>query len=708
MGGRLYFQAEDGTTGNELWTSDGTAAGTVLVTDIRPGTSPSYPSYLTAMGGRLYFAAEDGTTGNELWTSDGTAAGTVLVKDIVPGTSASNPLSLTAVGGRLYFIADDGTTGHELWTSDGTAAGTVLLKDILPGTSGSNPVNLTDVGSSLYFTANAGTTGDELWTSDGTAAGTVLVKDIRPGMSGASPNFLTDVGGRLYFRASDGTTGNELWTSDGTTAGTVLVTDIRPGTSGSSPSNLTAVGSSLYFTANDGTTGFELWTLDTTPPPGYGSSPAPGATITVGSALIGTPVSTTLSVSETGDAPLNVTGHSLSGTNASDFSVSPATLSIADGGAAQDLTITCTPASAGLRTATLTVTHDAPGSPASYTLACTGTLPQVTVAASPANALEDGPAPLVYTVTRSGSTSGAVTVDFTLSGTATFDTDYTQSGAATFAGTVLIPNGQASATVTIAPAADSTLEPDETVILTIVDGTGYTAGTLASASATIIDDDSYAVTVSVNPASVVEDGNVTLAYTFSRNGSVGATTVAFSVGGTATFDTDYAANGATTFGGSSGTMVISDGQSNATVTIDPAVDGTVEANETVILTVVDGTGYSAGSPASATGTLTNDDQQAPAITSAAPADGSYGTVYSHTFTATGFPVPTWSRSGTLPPGLSFDPAAGTLSGTPTTAGTYPNITVTASNGVGQDATQTFAIVIAKAPLPTIFIPLVTR
>jgi large repetitive protein len=71
-------------------------------------------------------------------------------------------------------------------------------------------------------------------------------------------------------------------------------------------------------------------------------------------------------------------------------------------------------------------------------------------------------------------------------------------------------------------------------------------------------------------------------------------------------------------------------------------------------------------------------------------------------------VPSWSLSGTLPPGLSWNAAAGTLSGTPLAAGTYPNITVTASNGVGRDAIQTFTIVIAKAPLPTIFIPLVMR
>jgi len=109
--------------------------------------------------------------------------------------------------------------------------------------------------------------------------------------------------------------------------------------------------------------------------PGYGSSPAPGSTVDFGSANLNASVSKTLSISETGSAELKVTGVELTGTNAADFSVTPATLTIADGGAAQDLTIKCTPSAAGVRTATLTVSHNAAESPATYTLTCTGKLP---------------------------------------------------------------------------------------------------------------------------------------------------------------------------------------------------------------------------------------------------------------------------------------------------------------------------------------------
>src|SRR5262249_28805753 len=241
--GTLFFVANDGANGKELWKSDGTEAGTVLVKDIRPGRGGSYPFNLTVIGSTLFFTANDGVNGAELWKSDGTAEGTVLVKDIRPGRGGSYPRDHTVVNGTLFFTADDGTTGRELWKSDGMAAGTLLVKDIRLGTSpygfrsSSYPSNLTAVGGALFFTANDGISGRELWKSDGTAAGTVLVKDIRPGSSsfgypyGSNPQHLTAVDDQLFFEANDSGPGQELLKGDGTAEGTRVVLGHPPGTS---------------------------------------------------------------------------------------------------------------------------------------------------------------------------------------------------------------------------------------------------------------------------------------------------------------------------------------------------------------------------------------------------------------------------------------------------------------------------------------------
>jgi len=269
VGETLFFSANDGTNGNELWKSDGTSAGTVLVRDIRPQGPGSFPGNFTVIGNTLFFTATDGVNGQELWRSDGTSEGTVLVRDIDIGDSGSYPYALEAVGATLFFRASDGVIGSELWKTDGTSGGTVLVRDIRLGNQqGSGPNNLTALGETLFFTANDGLSGSELWKSDGTEPGTVLVRNIVPGSLGSDPSNLAVIGSTLFFRANDRVTGEELWKTDGTSDGTVLVKDIQNVTSGpffgSSPRYLTGVGSTLFFYANDFVHGRELWKSDGT------------------------------------------------------------------------------------------------------------------------------------------------------------------------------------------------------------------------------------------------------------------------------------------------------------------------------------------------------------------------------------------------------------------------------------------------------------
>jgi ELWxxDGT repeat protein len=273
VNGTLFFAADDGVHGRELWkcvlTPDGPKPS--LVKDVSPGPAGSDPQFLTNVAGTLFFVP-GGIRGRELWKSDGTADGTVLVKRFKnAGVSGAFPQmsTLIAVGKTLFFAGRE-DTHQALWKSDGTEAGTVIVKDALDlGLSSYYPRNMASVNGTLFFAADDRVHGCTLWKSDGTEGGTVVVKDIKPAPRRLRyPCFLTDVNGTLFFTATDGVHGRELWKSDGTADGTVLVKDVNPGPASAFPrthvGNLTAVGRMLFFAADDGVHGRKLWKSDGT------------------------------------------------------------------------------------------------------------------------------------------------------------------------------------------------------------------------------------------------------------------------------------------------------------------------------------------------------------------------------------------------------------------------------------------------------------
>ena len=302
-GSRGLFPAS-GVEGRELWLTDGTNSGTRLVKDINPGgfgAASSNPTNLTNAGGIVYFGADDGVHGSELWKSDGTDAGTALVKDIAPGSTSANSSFLTPLGTRLLFFTAIGysTPDWSMWITDGTDGGTIPLGSLVPSavlvwsgraylsaTDGTNsglfvtdgtpggtvflkrgvPRGMAGLGSFVYFGADGPGSSNTLWKTDGTVAGTTPLTTL-PGPPSMGAEALA-VGASLFFAAPGAQMeGLELWKTDGTPGGTSRVKDIAPGLAGSNPARLTAFGDSLLFFADaTGAGAYQMFTSDGTDP----------------------------------------------------------------------------------------------------------------------------------------------------------------------------------------------------------------------------------------------------------------------------------------------------------------------------------------------------------------------------------------------------------------------------------------------------------
>lgn len=262
LDGEAYFVAYDGR-GTEIWKSDGTEAGTQRVTRLRrDGRDPKIFD-MTRFGDAIYFGADDGVNGHELWRlADGVAE---IVTTLQPGPRGSVPNLLTVVGDSMFFTATTQDTGAELWITDGTAEGTRLVRDISLGHHGAGPNEFAVLDGLLYFTAETIELGRELWVSDGTLRGTRLVADIFPKQESSFPGHLTVVDDQLFFLASHPDTGRELWVSDGTQAGTRIVKDLKPNEDLQVP-DLLVVGDKIAFAVRDDQTGrSEIWLSDGTP-----------------------------------------------------------------------------------------------------------------------------------------------------------------------------------------------------------------------------------------------------------------------------------------------------------------------------------------------------------------------------------------------------------------------------------------------------------
>ena len=300
----------------------------------------------------------------------------------------------------------------------------------------------------------------------------------------------------------------------------------------------------------------------------------------------------------------------------------------------------------------------------------TGTLPTVTVAATDANAAETVTGtptnPGQFTLTRSGGSAAALTVNVALTGTATNGTDYT-----TIPTTVTFAANATTAVVNLNVTDDTLSEPLETAILTITAGSGYTVGSGASATVNITDNDPPTITVVATDASAAETITGTPTnpgqFTLSRTGATtSALTVNLAMSGNATNGSDYSTIG--------GTATFAAGSATALVNLNVIDDTLAEGPETAILNLIAGEGYLLGSSANATVTIADNEAALPVVTILATDPSAAET--------TGTPNPgvfTLSRTGAITSALTVNL---TVSGTATNGGDYVTIPATATFAAG--------------------------
>jgi putative intracellular protease/amidase/inorganic pyrophosphatase len=320
-------------------------------------------------------------------------------------------------------------------------------------------------------------------------------------------------------------------------------------------------------------------------------------------------------------------------------------------------------------------------------------LPTVTIVATDANAAERNRDSATFTVTRTGSTAVALLVNYAVTGSATRGRDYDA-----LSGSVVIPAGQSSATVTVRPIDDTAIEANETVVLTLANAAAYQRGSAVVATATIVSDDGASVTptvtISAVDANAAERNRDVAMFRVSRTGATAtALTVRYSVGGTSTNGVDYSQL--------SGSIVIPVGASFVTVTVMPTDDTVVEPNESVVLTLGGNAAYLLGAATTATATIVSDDV-APVLptvsitatdSTAAEANRETGTfTVSRTGSTTAALVVNYSLSGTATNRADYDSLSGTV--TIPAGQSSATITVRPVDDTTVDANETVTVTLA--------------
>lgn len=290
------------------------------------------------------------------------------------------------------------------------------------------------------------------------------------------------------------------------------------------------------------------------------------------------------------------------------------TVSLPSGGSVTYTAVATISASAsGTLSNTATVTGiDSDPNPGNNSATDTDTIiaqPVATISVSPASVAEDGAPDLVFTITLDTAPATGFNVFYTLAGTADNGVDYAPIGT----NAVNFPAGTTTRTITINPTADTTIEADETVSISLNASSGYTVGAPSSATGTILNDDLPNLTI--NDVSVTEgnSGTTSATFTVSLSAPAGPGGVSFNIGtsnGTATAGSDYVTNSLTG-------QTIPAGSSSYTFTVQVNGDTAAESNESFFVNVTSVTG-AVTVDGQGVGTITNDDTALPVVSLTGP------------------------------------------------------------------------------------------
>lgn len=263
----LYFVADSidsQQTGREphTWTPRANQPGTFdrrairRLADVRPGPESSEPREFTAFAGRMYFTADDGVHGRELWMHDPATGAVQLVLDLVPGPQGSDPEGLTVGAGVLHFNATLPVEGRGFYSMTRLQ----LVRRLGPPASTDPLRGPLASRSFVIYAAETPAEGLEPWISVGTRA--FLLKDVNPGPASSDPERWTEAGRRIVFHAHDGAHGRELHVTDGNASNTGLLVDLATGSASTIIDGLLAVSTETVYALGTRSTTPELVAID--------------------------------------------------------------------------------------------------------------------------------------------------------------------------------------------------------------------------------------------------------------------------------------------------------------------------------------------------------------------------------------------------------------------------------------------------------------